>query len=211
MPNVDANDLLELIQSRRTVRKFDSLKPVSQDSLTRILEAGTWAPYAPYYPQGWKFIALRGSLRDEAVKIITKSHSIMKYLRALYESAPYGGEVESEEEHHWKEFAHDFGKNLGGAPVVVVGLVPYDSTVEILGHNLGSAWAAVENMMLQAQAEKLACGVVTIHTPHVVKELIKFLGLNENEWVVAFILNVGHAAEIPQVVPRKAGLFEIRS
>ncbi len=52
MKDVAADDLLNIIKSRRTVRKFDPAKPVKDESLTRILEAGTWAPYSPYYPQG---------------------------------------------------------------------------------------------------------------------------------------------------------------
>ncbi len=210
MANIDPKNLLALIQARRTVRKFDRERPVDEESLQRILEAGTWAPYAPYYPQGWKFIALRGEQRDQAVEIITKSHTILKYIRALYEHSVYGGEEESPEEHHWKVFAQEFAKTLGNAPVVVIGLVPFDEADDILGHNLGSAWSAVENMMLQAQAENLACGVVTMHAPAVEKELMHFLELPENDWVIAFILNVGHAAETPQTVPRSPGLFEIR-
>ncbi|MDZ7267496.1 MAG: nitroreductase family protein [candidate division KSB1 bacterium] len=76
-------DLLKLIKRRQTVRLFDSEKSVSAACLKRILTAGRWAPYASYYPQGWKFIALKGAPRDQAVTIVTKSKTILKYIRTM--------------------------------------------------------------------------------------------------------------------------------
>jgi len=210
MANIAATELLALIKRRRTVRSFCPDKPVDEASLQRVLEAGTWAPYAPYRPQGWKFIALRGKQRDQAVAIITKSKTILKYIRYLYENAPYAGEIESPEEHRWKDFASYFAQTLGEAPVVVIGLVPYDRSTTIRGHSLGSAWAAVQNMMLQAQVEGLASGVVSFQSPTVEKQLVEFLGLDSSSWIVAFVLNVGHAKVVPSPAPRQAGLVEIR-
>ncbi|GEM_PF-830028 len=210
MATISPQAMLDLIKIRRTVRKFDPGKPVSAESLHRVLEAGTWAPYAPYFPQGWQFIALKGSQRDEAVQIITKSKTILKYLRMEYESASWAAEHESEEEQKWKAKAHEFAATLGNAPVVIVGLVPFSDHMSILGHNLGSAWSAVQNMMLQAQAEGLNSGVVTFHSPTVEHQLINFLNRHPDEWKVAFVLNVGYGLEIPEPAPRKEGLFEIR-
>jgi nitroreductase len=208
--HIDPQSLLRLIKARRTVRQFDPDRPVSLGSLKRILTAGTWAPYAPYDPQGWRFIALKGSQRDPAVAIVTKSKTILKYIRAMYEAAPWGGEAESEPEHAWKEFARDFAKNLGNAPVIIVGMAPWNEAQSIRGHNLGSAWAAAQNMMLQAEAEGLASGIVTFHSPIVEQELIEFLGLSNKNWMVAFVLNVGHPLEKPKAAPRKENLYTIR-
>jgi nitroreductase len=70
--DIDRQSLLRLIKARRTVRQFDPDESVSLASLKRILTAGTWAPYAPSYLQGWKFIALKGAQRDQAVAIVTR-------------------------------------------------------------------------------------------------------------------------------------------
>lgn len=210
MSNLTPQNLLKLIKRRRTVRKFDAKRVVSTARLKRILTAGTWAPYAAYYPQGWKFIALQGKVRDHAVAIVSKSKTILKYIRTAYEKAPWGAEAESVEEHYWKEFARDFAKNLGNAPVLIVGLVPRDAAQSVQGHNLGSAWAAVQNMMLQAEADGLATGVVTFYSPAVERELVEFLGLLSEEWMVAFLLNVGYPLEKRKPEPRKKGLYEIR-
>ncbi len=210
MSSLSAKRLLDLIKTRRTVRSFQPHEPVGRESLERILEAGSWAPYAPYHPQGWRFIALQSEQRDAAVHIVTRCKMILKYIRAEYESAAWQGEAESDAEHFWKERAMEFAKNLGRAPVLIVGLVPSSDSISVRGHDLGSAWTAVQNMMLQAHAEGLSSGVVTLHSPKVEHELIEFLGLPADEWILAFLLNVGHPAEAPTARPRREGVSEIR-
>ena len=49
-------DILEVIKSRRSVRKYRS-EPVSEHDINRILEAGKWAPYDGKR-QPWKFIVI---------------------------------------------------------------------------------------------------------------------------------------------------------
>lgn len=210
MGSFSAKKLLHLIKTRRTVRAFESDEPVSRESLEGILEAGTWAPYAPYHPQGWKFIALLGEQRDAAVHIVTRAKTILKYIRAEYESTPWQGEAQSDAEHFWKDRAAEFAKNLGRAPVLIVGLVPASDSISVRGHDLGSAWTAVQNMMLQAHAEGLGSGVVTLNSPRVEHELVEFLGLPADEWILAFLLNVGHPAEVPTARPRREEITEIR-
>jgi len=51
-------DLLELIKTRRSIRKFDSTKPVSEETVQRILEAAIWAPSAGN-TQCWRFHVVR--------------------------------------------------------------------------------------------------------------------------------------------------------
>ena len=58
-------DILELIKTRRSVRKYKS-EPVSDEDLERILEAGIWAPSAGN-SQPWKFIVIRSKEVKEAL------------------------------------------------------------------------------------------------------------------------------------------------
>jgi nitroreductase len=51
------NPVLEAIRNRRSVRSFDA-KPVSDDDLSSILEAATWAP-SGMNTQAWHFTAVR--------------------------------------------------------------------------------------------------------------------------------------------------------
>ena len=50
-------DLLELIRSRRSIRKYQD-KPVSGDVINRLLEAARWGPSA-HNRQPWRFTVLR--------------------------------------------------------------------------------------------------------------------------------------------------------
>ena len=196
--------MLELIKDRRVVRQFDPATPVAEEPLGRVLEAARWAPLSIYHPEGSKFVALCGAARDPAVEIILRDHTILKYLRFRYENALIGHDEE------WSRKAEHFGKTLGEAPVVVVALVKRDPHVDRQGHNLGAAWCAAQNMLLQAAAEGLATGVVTLGSPKVKGALIDHLGLDADQWMVAYALNLGHAAETPTPLQRPEDAVEIR-
>lgn len=210
MHNISPEALLELIKSRRTVRQFDRDKAVDNQALSRILEAGTWAPYAPYHPQGWKFIALKNKQREKAVSHIVKSDTIKKYMEEAYRAEPWDKAESGKVKKAWQEFAGDFVRNLGDAPVLIVGLVPNSNYPTVRNYNDESAWTAVQNMMLQAEAEGLNSGVCTFHSPRIESELIEYLGFPPLQWTIAFVLNIGYAREVPKARPREAGLFEIR-
>lgn len=56
-------DILEIIKSRRSIRKFDN-SPVPEDLLEKILVAGRWAP-SGLNNQPWRFAVIRdGALKD---------------------------------------------------------------------------------------------------------------------------------------------------
>jgi len=57
-------DIIEIIRSRRSVRKFTS-EPVSEELIVKILEAGRWAP-SGLNNQPWRFAVITDSgLRKE--------------------------------------------------------------------------------------------------------------------------------------------------
>jgi nitroreductase len=55
-------DILELIKSRRSIRKFTD-QPVTDDMITRVIEAGIWAP-SGLNNQPWKMAVIR----DQEIK-----------------------------------------------------------------------------------------------------------------------------------------------
>ena len=201
---MNSSKMLEIIKSRRAVRRFQPEEPVGEEPLARILEAALWAPLSVYHPQGWKFIALRGIERDRALEIITRDHTTLKYIRAMYEHALIGHDEE------WSEQAQYFGKTLGEAPVVVVCLVKNDTHSDRLAHNLGAAWCAAQNMMLQAEAEGLGSGLISMGSPKVQGRLIEHLGLDPDEWRLAYLVNLGRRAETPEPLERRRDTIEIR-
>ena len=73
---MSSNPVIEAIKSRRTVRNYID-KPVSQEVIDTLLEAGTWAPTGVNI-QPWKFTVMKGkditkSYSDKAKAILTKT------------------------------------------------------------------------------------------------------------------------------------------
>lgn len=198
-------EMLDLIKRRRVVRRFDPGRPVGEPTLGRILEAALWSPLSIYHPRGRKFIALRGGERDRAVEILLRDHTILKYIRFRYESALIGHDEE------WSDQAAYFGRTLGEAPAIVVAVVKRDPHLDRLEHNLGAAWCAAQNMMLQAEVEGLGSGVVTLSSRKVKGALIGHLGLDPDEWVLAYVLTLGRAAETPMPLDRPKEAIEVRA
>lgn len=56
-------DILQLIKTRRSVRKFKK-ESVSAKTIEKILEAGRWAP-SGLNNQPWRFMLLEGAKKDE--------------------------------------------------------------------------------------------------------------------------------------------------
>ncbi|MDF1526917.1 MAG: nitroreductase family protein [bacterium] len=50
-------DFYELIRNRESIRNYDPERPLDQDTLYRILEAGRWAPSAVNF-QPWRFLVI---------------------------------------------------------------------------------------------------------------------------------------------------------
>lgn len=63
-------DVLEAIKTRRSIRKYEK-RPVPEELLEKILEAGRWAPSASN-AQPWNFIVLRDEwIRNEVARVTT--------------------------------------------------------------------------------------------------------------------------------------------
>ena len=60
--------MIDAIYNRRSIRRFLS-KPIADDVLHAILEAGTWAP-SEKNQQPWKFVVIRGAERRNMVRCL---------------------------------------------------------------------------------------------------------------------------------------------
>ncbi len=209
MARIKPQDMLKLIRSRRTIRQFDPDRAVDNETLGRILEAGTWAPYSPYAPMPWKFIAIKGKRREEMIRHLLEDEAIHHYMAETQKLAALSAEAGEYVHAAWEKFAREFAENLGNAPVLVVGLARTNEYQRVRQYNNESAWTAAQNMMLQAQAEGLGSGLVTIHSERIEVELIESLGLSPEKWFVAFIMNIGYPRAVPPAPRRKENLFAI--
>lgn len=57
-------EVLEAIKKRRSIRKFDSTKKVTDEQIEKLLEAARWAPSAGNL-QSWFFVIVRDSKTKE--------------------------------------------------------------------------------------------------------------------------------------------------
>lgn len=74
-------DIFQAILERRSVRKFTE-KEVKEEDLTRILEAGIWAP-SGLNNQPWRFVVVREKAVKEALSECTKYGHIVKQAKVL--------------------------------------------------------------------------------------------------------------------------------
>lgn len=68
-PAQAANEMLAIIQSRRSIRNFIPDKNVADKDITSILQAANQAPSA-HNQQSWRFIVLRGPKKNELVDLV---------------------------------------------------------------------------------------------------------------------------------------------
>lgn len=147
----DANQLLNIIKARRDVRgnRFIS-KPVEDEKLRLILEAGVHAPSVGY-SQPWKFVVIQDThIKQQILKNFEQENSKAKEIfqdRALYKELKLEGIME--------------------APINIA--VLYEpKEQEVLGmtsmQKVGeySVVCAVQNMWLMARALNIGIGWVSI-------------------------------------------------
>ena len=88
---MNKNDILKLIRSRRSIRKFKS-DEVPEDLIYEILEAGIWAP-SGLNNQPWRFIILKDRDFREKISSFTKYSRIITaadFCIAVFYNKPAG-------------------------------------------------------------------------------------------------------------------------
>lgn len=74
MPNL--SDLLAIIRSRRSIRRYSTKKPASSQ-IEQILEAGRWAP-SGMNNQPWRFLIIEDKTKKEVLSKFTKYGKAIK-------------------------------------------------------------------------------------------------------------------------------------
>jgi coenzyme F420-0:L-glutamate ligase / coenzyme F420-1:gamma-L-glutamate ligase len=155
---MDYHSLLELLRSRRSIRRFNK-QPVDRDRLASLFEAARWAP-SNHNRQPWKFLVL-----DDPRQIAALAEDMGRDLAEKLKSLPAVA----------AEFAADLCRHatfIADAPVLILALhkrpvsfsaklledMPYPGLVS--GEPLSTAMA-VQNFVLAAQAMGLGTCVLT--------------------------------------------------
>jgi nitroreductase len=163
-------DALEAILTRRSVGLV-SEKPVPDELIEKILEAGTWAPNH-FKTEPWRFFVLT----DDARKALGETLAGITE-RGLEDPATEENRRKIEKAKH----------NPLRAPVVIaVAVEPSDQPRVILKEEYAAVNAGVQNMLLAAHALGLGAMWRTGKACYD-REICKLFGLSEKGEVVGFI------------------------
>ncbi|HKW27782.1 MAG TPA: nitroreductase family protein [Verrucomicrobiae bacterium] len=190
--------LLKLIRSRRSVRRFSN-RAVSREDMVRLLEAARWAP-SNHNRQPWRFIII-----EDNKQISQLAETVSQGLSEKLKSLP---EVAARYISQFKQNATFFAN----APVLVVVLhkQPVSVSAPVLaglknpdlvsGEPLSVAMA-VQNFLLSAQA--LGLGTCVLTGPLLAQDvLVGVLGLPAGHDLTCLVA-LGYPAESPAPPRRK--------
>lgn len=193
MGQINRDDFYNLIESRKSIRKFKS-REVPREVLERILGAAMHAPSGKNR-QNWRFFVVQGEKRDAYLSFSQKSWlGIKDILQKTLKPSLYA-------------FTERFFFTLGDAPVVIFAY-SHNSAEERYHTSIGSVYMAVENLNLACLAEGLGC--CTMGAPLEIRsEVDRFLGLSEREdykqgeLELLCAIAVGFPDHSPPKAPRK--------
>ncbi|UOQ93487.1 nitroreductase [Halobacillus shinanisalinarum] len=129
-------DVLEAIKTRRSVGLV-SEKPVPQDLLEQILEAGTWAP-CHHRTEPWRYFVLTGEGRKPLGEALAK----------IAERDMEDPSTESNQ----KKLAKRLKKPFRAPTVIVVAAEPTDDPKVLAKEEYGAVYSSIQNMLLAAHA-----------------------------------------------------------
>lgn len=181
-------DFMDISKMRVTVRKF-AQRPVEQDKIEKILEAGRWAPTAVNY-QPQRILVLNTLENLEKVKSFCTFNYDKKYADLTEEC--------DDKEHGQNVYYY-------GAPLVL--FVSYDETVcwhhpqSSKSSGVTDATIVTTHMMLEAASLGLATVWISYFDEHKAKKL---LNLPEN-WQPVCMLYIGYPAEDFKPNPNMSG------
>jgi coenzyme F420-0:L-glutamate ligase / coenzyme F420-1:gamma-L-glutamate ligase len=199
----DYEQILALVQSRRSVRKF-SQRAVKRESLVRVLEAARWAP-SNHNRQPWRFVVL-----EDRSQIVRLAEIVGAELSGRLKSLPavasgYGS-----------EFA-GYATFFAGAPVLIVVLhkrpvrfstallKDIDQPELVSGEPLSSAMA-VQNLLLATHA--LGLGGCVLTAPLIVREVVVGELNLPAGYDLTCLVALGHPDETP-AQPRRKSIEQI--
>ena len=167
-------DVLEAIRTRRSVRKWLQ-KPVPEESVNQILEAGRWAPSAGNF-QPWAFIVIQDAATKERVqRVAEESKNLSRIWAPFFREGEKRGYIV--DLRHVPLQIAIFG-DARHAPPHVGGE---------LGHIIGASLAAM-NMWLAAHA----LGLGACYWSHMLPDKIKAILGVPHHWDFIGLLGIGY-------------------
>ncbi|HVP41441.1 MAG TPA: nitroreductase family protein [Candidatus Krumholzibacteriaceae bacterium] len=185
-------DFYEVVKKRRSVREFQ-LKPVEEEKLLRVLEAGLKAPSHDHLRQ-WEFIFVRDAeQRKKIVGLGAKAENVTG--QAELGKATEGMTDELQKEMYLRALPVQ-KRMLMSSPELLVVCFRMKKTLKECRtlyelNNFASVWACIENILLAMAAEGLY-GVTYI--PHETFSLKRILGMPQ-DYEIAAVIPLGYPTD----------------
>ena len=186
-----------VISSRRSIRAYED-KPVSDEILQELLEAGTWAPSAVNL-QPWYFVAIKS--KEQMKKLVEimgiVSQRIEPNLKERFAKHPAVVEETTR-----------FVRQMGGAPVCILAFQYKPNYDKMDSSIVQSVAAAIENILLAAVEKGLGGCWLTAPLEAAVGDELRELFAPGKGPLVA-MLTIGYPAQNPKAPTRKDGRYII--
>ncbi|ACZ43071.1 nitroreductase [Thermobaculum terrenum ATCC BAA-798] len=181
-PKPEAQRLLELIRSRRSVGKV-AQDPPPRELIEQVLEAAVTAPNH-HLTQPWRFFVIAGSARERLGEAMAAAES------RAHPDSPQAA------------LDRVRAKPLRAPVIIAVAVQPSDDPRALEIEEVEAGAAAVQNMLLAAHALGLAAMWRTGDAAYA-DEVKAFLGLDTSAHIIGFIY-LGYAAITPPDPPRRS-------
>lgn len=183
------NDMLDLIKTRRSTRKFQA-RPVAQELIDRIVEAGRYAPSGGNNQTTHFFVIQNPTVLSELASLVKAEFAKMEVTPGMYPSMAHSIRASK-----GKEYVFHYN-----APVLIV-----TANKKNYGNNIADCSCALENMMLAANALDLgSCWINQLkwlNESEPLLALFRSFGMAEDERVWGAV-SIGYADSADGMPPR---------
>jgi nitroreductase len=178
-----SSDIWEVMSTARTIRRFTD-EPVDDATLTRCLEAATWAPSGAN-AQAWRFVVLR-SPEQRAVVANAAAHAL-EVIEPVYGMTRPAGDEHSARAHN-NRATYELHDRASEFTSVLFAQKRFPTASELLLG--GSIFPAMQNFLLAARAQGLgAC--LTSWASYGGEQLLRDAVGVPDEWMLAGHIVVG--------------------
>ena len=194
------NDLLNLIQSRKSVRTYSD-KHISDEDLKKILEAGRLAP-SWMNVQSWKFILVKSQENKDLLAELSLGQAHVKNADALI--------VCIADENAWEEAKITHIKNPALNPALQAEGALRIRTMEQLIYPISYMMLEAENLNIKSCIIGAMGNEITTVLPDVYKKVKEKLGLNEHQ-ILSTIITLGYEIEHKETVKTRKDFNDVVS
>ena len=193
-------DLLNLIQSRKSVRKYSD-KHISDEDLKKILEAGRLAP-SWMNVQSWKFIVVKSQENKDLLAELSLGQVHVKNADALI--------VCIADENAWEDAKITQIKNPALNPVLQTKGALRTRTMEQLIYPISYMMLEAESLNIKSCIIGAMGNEITGVHPDVYKKAKDELGLNDQQ-IISSIITLGYEAEHTETTKNRKDFDEVVS